>query len=959
MRQITSHRKGASPRFRTRRWFSIAAIITLISMFIVPAGTSLADGITSITITPNDVYVATNQSFTVTATALTGSTPALGVTLKAIVTGANTVSYVVLLATDSAGHTTFTYVGSSTGTDTITIFEDNNGTNTPDTGDVIGTATIHWATPTSLTLTPKEVTKSNSSPQTLTATLTDSSGHGLFGASVHCNISGTHNDGGHLTTDGDGVATFPDTFNGTGDDTVTASSGSLTATSTIHWISGGGVLLIDSSSPAPAVGSTVTITTTLTDGANNELADEPIYFSVNGVNNRSPQLRTTDASGHASFTYGSSAAGTDHITAWADFDRDGIQDSAEPSNSINVTWQDGGDNGGGSTIGDYSLSLSPSSQNRALGTAAAFSASLSNSSGGLAGVPIRYSVSGPNATSGTAYTSFGGNAVFSYVGNTNSTDTVTAYADLNGNGVRDSNEPLATATVIWGTGSPGSYGLTLAPSTQTVAEGTDASVTATFNNPFGGEAGAIIRYAISGANTDSGALLTDANGQVTIVDTGDNSGTDTIDAYVDLNNNDLQNTGEPGASATVVRIGTNLSLAPATQIVAAGSQVSLTATYTAASGSPSGATIRYAISGANPGSGSVMTDSSGHATISYAGTTPGTDTVNAYVDLNHNGTQDSGEPSASATIGLSGNAALALSPAIQNATPGVSAAVTVTLTSNNVAVAGVMIRYDITGANPQTGNVTTDSNGHAVIVYTGNNVGTDYIWAFADFDNNGALSTGEPATTVTVTWSTGGTITPPPSSNELPAAQPATPKAGCTYFSATQHNLCAGFQQYWNDFGGLAIFGMPITEEFQENGVTVQYFERARFEWHPGSDPTHFDVLLGLLGNEVTAGRQAEAPFMKAVPKAGDCTFYSQTGHNLCEGFRAYWEKYGGLDVYGYPISEEFQEVNPDTGQTYTVQYFQRARFEWHPGEWPERFDVELGRLGAQVFSMTYGTQYH
>jgi len=31
------------------------------------------------------------------------------------------------------------------------------------------------------------------------------------------------------------------------------------------------------------------------------------------------------------------------------------------------------------------------------------------------------------------------------------------------------------------------------------------------------------------------------------------------------------------------------------------------------------------------------------------------------------------------------------------------------------------------------------------------------------------------------------------------------------------------------------------------------------------------------------------------------------------------------------------------------VQYFERQRFEWHPGKWPERFDVLLGRLGAQL----------
>ncbi|MBX5446465.1 MAG: hypothetical protein IRZ30_14980, partial [Sphaerobacter sp.] len=74
----------------------------------------------------------------------------------------------------------------------------------------------------------------------------------------------------------------------------------------------------------------------------------------------------------------------------------------------------------------------------------------------------------------------------------------------------------------------------------------------------------------------------------------------------------------------------------------------------------------------------------------------------------------------------------------------------------------------------------------------------------------------------------------------------------------------------------------------------------------------------------------------------------------LCGGFRTYWETFGGLAVYGLPISEEFQEVNPDTGLVYTVQYFERQRFEWHPGEWPERYDVMLGRIGVQVLDARY-----
>jgi peptidoglycan-N-acetylglucosamine deacetylase len=170
------------------------------------------------------------------------------------------------------------------------------------------------------------------------------------------------------------------------------------------------------------------------------------------------------------------------------------------------------------------------------------------------------------------------------------------------------------------------------------------------------------------------------------------------------------------------------------------------------------------------------------------------------------------------------------------------------------------------------------------------------------------------------------------------------------YFPQTGYTVRGNFLQYWNSFGGLAVFGYPLTGEIRQGDATIQYFERARFEYRPGSWPARYDINLGLLGREITANRSNEAPFRRVQAQTDSyCTFYPQTGHRLCGGFRAYWERFGGLAIYGFPISEEFREVNPDTGRTYVVQYFERQRFEWHPGEWPERYDVMLGRLGAQI----------
>ncbi len=74
--------------------------------------------------------------------------------------------------------------------------------------------------------------------------------------------------------------------------------------------------------------------------------------------------------------------------------------------------------------------------------------------------------------------------------------------------------------------------------------------------------------------------------------------------------------------------------------------------------------------------------------------------------------------------------------------------------------------------------------------------------------------------------------------------------AGCDYFSQTGHEICSHFLNYWESNGALAIYGYPLSDAFIEGDYTVQYFERARFEWHPENAGTPYAVLLGLLGRD-------------------------------------------------------------------------------------------------------------
>jgi hypothetical protein len=176
---------------------------------------------------------------------------------------------------------------------------------------------------------------------------------------------------------------------------------------------------------------------------------------------------------------------------------------------------------------------------------------------------------------------------------------------------------------------------------------------------------------------------------------------------------------------------------------------------------------------------------------------------------------------------------------------------------------------------------------------------------------------------------------------------------------ATKHTIEPRFLRYWRQNGGLAQYGYPISEPFytvtrEGKRVLVQYFERNRFEWHPANAGTTHEVQLGLLGVHygAIAQQQQPGPFARqsGSTEQGQL-FFAETGHTLRNSFKRHWLNTGGLAQYGYPISEEFYEVNPVDGETYVVQYFERARFEWHPEHVGTQYEVLLGLLGTQLLA--------
>jgi hypothetical protein len=185
----------------------------------------------------------------------------------------------------------------------------------------------------------------------------------------------------------------------------------------------------------------------------------------------------------------------------------------------------------------------------------------------------------------------------------------------------------------------------------------------------------------------------------------------------------------------------------------------------------------------------------------------------------------------------------------------------------------------------------------------------------------------------------------------LAACAPPIPGFGSRMFTPTGHAATGLFLDFWDANGGLAQQGYPISEVFSEvsdlDGIPyqVQYFERAVFEYHPENVGTPYDILLAQLGTyQYRQKYPTGAPGQR--PNGEHPLYFRETGHTLGGEFRAYWEQHGGLVQQGFPISDEFTEISPLDAKPYTVQYFERAVFEFHPENQPP-YRVLLSQLGT------------
>ncbi len=187
---------------------------------------------------------------------------------------------------------------------------------------------------------------------------------------------------------------------------------------------------------------------------------------------------------------------------------------------------------------------------------------------------------------------------------------------------------------------------------------------------------------------------------------------------------------------------------------------------------------------------------------------------------------------------------------------------------------------------------------------------------------------------------------------------PLTQKEKPLFFPETNHFVAAQFKLRWLEFGGLDMYGLPLTEPFTEGSYTIQFFERAVLELYleakeePGfqqyspSEQLRRIVRLKLLGRDLTTTRNFGP--IAAFQSDDQHWYFPETGHSLSYGFLYYWQHQGSLIQFGYPISEELEEVSATDGQKHIVQYFERARFEYHPEHKGTPYETQLGQLGRE-----------
>ncbi len=415
------------------------------------------------------------------------------------------------------------------------------------------------------------------------------------------------------------------------------------------------------------------------------------------------------------------------------------------------------------------IDLTPASDTNAVGTLHTVTATVLRSGNPAAGERVRFRVTGggnPSPTSGSDVTNNAGQARFSFSNTLAATNTIEAWVDLDNDGARDADEPMDTAIKTW----TGELSLALTPASATNPVGTNHTVTAAVLRDGTPVSGQRVRFRVTGGGNPSptsGSAVTDNDGEATFTFTNTLAATNTIEAWIDFDNDGVRDADEPRDTATktwVVSTPSALDAEPESATVVIGTQHTITAAVTDQFGNPvPNVRVRARVTGANPQTLDCgITGSNGTRPCQYTGNTPGADQVEVWADRNNNSIREAGEPNDVVSVTWTVTGTLTLTPEstaagnVGDTTADTTATVTVSGTTAVVPVVLVITDGTANGSfavcNIQDDNVTSgNTSGGAINTFStpiyacSGGAGTSFtVRAYHDVDNDGVRDPGEP-----------------------------------------------------------------------------------------------------------------------------------------------------------------------------------------------------------------------
>jgi hypothetical protein len=499
-----------------------------------------------------------------------------------------------------------------------------------------------------------------------------------------------------------------------------------------------------------------------------------IRFDVEGASeqDQSPAdedaSRTTDQNGQAMHCYGGpETVGADTIHAYADNDRDNVQDAiVEPFDDATKTWLPAAAN---------SLTLEPKADENPVNTEHCVFATVKDVFfNPVPGVRVRFVVTGTVQKQHVDQTDTSGTADFCYKSTTAGADVIVAHVDETNQGTQDAGEPADVAGKAWSPGEPAA--VTLDPKLAENKVDEQHCVNATVYDAFGNRVPNVrVRFVVAhvavvgGPVTKTGSDSTENDGDPAVfcyVFTS--SGEDAIVAHVDEENQGVQDAGEPANAATKTWLPLEpafLTLSPKADQNIVNEQHCLQAYVTDIFLNPNpNEPVRFVVTGTTQKQATQRTNAAGIAEFCYTSTKSGTDAIHAWADtVEEDNEQDPGEPfDDAAKLWHPGD------PAFVDLKPETDSNEVETQHCVKAEVRDAfenptpdeLVRFDVEGASEQDkepadedGSDRTDEFGNAEFCYTGPDLpGADSIHAYADNDEDTTQDANEPFDDATKAW---------------------------------------------------------------------------------------------------------------------------------------------------------------------------------------------------------------